>query len=100
MGKVIGHRSWGGVVGIRGSLPFVDGGYLNKPEFSRYDTEGKEWIMEGYGVDPDIMVDQDPYLEFMGTDIQLLRAIEEIKNELKSGGIELAPMPKYPRKDK
>lgn len=100
MGKVIGHRSWGGVVGIRGSLPFVDGGYLNKPEFSRYDTEGKEWIMEGYGVDPDIMVDQDPYLEFMGTDLQLLRAIEEIKIDLKSQGKELAPMPKYPRKDK
>jgi tricorn protease len=100
MGKVIGHRSWGGVVGIRGSLPFVDGGYLNKPEFSRYDTEGKEWIMEGYGVDPDIMVDQDPYLEYMGTDLQLLRAIQEIKIELKSGGKELAPMPGYPRKDK
>ena len=100
MGKVIGHRSWGGVVGIRGSLPFVDGGYLNKPEFSRYDTEGKEWIMEGYGVDPDITVDQDPYLDFMGTDLQLLRAIEEIKIELKSVGKELAPMPRYPKKDK
>ncbi|MHC4629189.1 MAG: S41 family peptidase [Planctomycetota bacterium] len=39
LGKVIGKRTWGGVVGIRGSLPLLDGGFLNKPEFSRYDTE-------------------------------------------------------------
>lgn len=100
MGKVIGHRSWGGVVGIRGSLPFVDGGFLNKPEFSRYDIDGKEWIMEGYGVDPDIVVDQDPYLEYMGTDQQLLRAMEEIKIDLKTQGKELPPMPPYPKKNK
>ncbi|MDZ7376302.1 MAG: PDZ domain-containing protein, partial [candidate division KSB1 bacterium] len=50
LGKLIGKRTWGGVVGIRGTLPLLDGGYLNKPEFSRYDLEGKEWIMEGVGV--------------------------------------------------
>ncbi len=100
MGKVIGRRSWGGVVGIRGSLPFVDGGILNKPEFSRYDTDGKTWIMEGYGVDPDIVVDQDPYQEYMGTDQQLLRAIEEIKIDLKTQHQELAPIPPYPIKTK
>jgi tricorn protease len=27
-GPVIGVRSWGGVIGIRGSLPFTDGGVL------------------------------------------------------------------------
>ncbi len=100
MGKVIGHRTWGGVVGIRGSLPFVDGGFLNKPEFSRYDTEGKEWIMEGYGVDPDIFVDQDPYLEYTGVDQQLDKAIQEIKTELQQHKQELAPPPPYPKKDK
>jgi tricorn protease len=100
MGKIIGMRSWGGVVGIRGSLPFVDGGTLSKPEFSRYDTEGKEWIMEGHGVDPDIVVDQDPYQEYLGNDQQLTRAIEFIKDELKKNPAELAPMPGYPNKSK
>jgi tricorn protease len=59
LGKLVGKRSWGGVVGIRGTLPIVDGGFLNRPEYSRYDTDGKEWIVEGHGVDPDIVVDND-----------------------------------------
>ena len=41
MGPVIGKRTWGGVVGIRGTLPLLDGGVLNRPEFSRYDVAGK-----------------------------------------------------------
>ena len=100
LGKLVGKRSWGGVVGIRGSLPFVDGGYLNKPEFSRYDIEGKEWIMEGYGVDPDIFVDNDPALEFEGTDQQLNKAIEVILDELKQNPPRIAPPPPYPDKRK
>jgi len=99
LGKVIGKRTWGGVVGIRGTLPLLDGGYLNRPEFSRYDIEGKEWIMEGYGVDPDIVVDNDPALEFEGTDQQLNKAIETISDELKNYK-PLPPPPPYPDKSK
>ncbi|MDZ7331355.1 MAG: PDZ domain-containing protein [candidate division KSB1 bacterium] len=84
LGKLIGKRTWGGVVGIRGTLPLLDGGYLNKPEFSRYDLEGKEWIMEGVGVEPDIYVDNDPAKEFAGIDEQLNKAIEVILEELKT----------------
>jgi len=84
LGKLIGKRTWGGVVGIRGTLPLLDGGYLNKPEFSRYDLEGKEWIMEGVGVEPDIFVDNDPAKEFAGIDEQLNKAIEVILDELKT----------------
>lgn len=98
LGKLIGKRSWGGVVGIRGTLPIVDGGYLNRPEFSRYDVEGKEWIMEGYGVDPDIYVDNDPAKEFEGIDQQLNKAIEMILEELRNNPVRLAPPPPYPDK--
>jgi tricorn protease len=84
LGKLIGKRTWGGVVGIRGTLPLLDGGFLNKPEFSRYDLEGKEWIMEGVGVEPDIFVDNDPAKEFAGIDEQLNKAIEVILDELKT----------------
>ncbi len=99
IGKVIGKRSWGGVVGIRGSLPFVDGGTLNKPEFASYDTEGKEWPVEGYGVDPDIEVDNSPADEYAGKDMQLDKAIEVILEELKTRK-EVPPPPPYPKKNK
>jgi len=98
LGKVIGKRTWGGVVGIRGSLPLLDGGYLRKPEFSRYDVEGKKWIIEGYGVEPDIYVDNDPAKEYAGIDEQLDKAIEVILEELKTQEKEIPPLPPYPVK--
>ncbi len=100
IGKVIGVRSWGGVVGIRGSLPFVDGGYLMKPEFGHYAADGKSWIIEGYGVDPDIVVDNNPYKEFLGEDEQLNKAIEVILEELKTNPGTKAPIPPFPDKSK
>ena len=100
IGPLIGTRTWGGVVGIRGSLPLLDGGFLNKPEFSRYDTEGKEWIMEGHGVDPDIVVVNDPAREYRGIDDQLSKAIEVITQELKEHPVRIPSPPPSPDKTK
>ena len=55
--------------------------------------------MEGYGVDPDIVVDNDPVKEFRGEDQQLNKALEEIQNELKTKRIDLPPVPPYPDKN-
>lgn len=96
LGPLIGMRSWGGVIGIRGSLPFVDGGTLNRPEFGLFDIEGKEWIIEGYGVDPDIEIDNDPAREFDGIDDQLNRGIEEILRLLETEGFQLPDRPDFP----
>ncbi len=98
IGKVIGRRTWGGVVGIRGSLPFIDGGDLRKPEFAPYGLNGK-WIIEGHGVDPDIVVDNDPAKEYEGIDQQLNKAIEVIMNELKDYK-EPPAVPPFPDKTK
>ena len=96
LGKLIGKRTWGGVVGIRNSLPLVDGGNFFKPEFALYSKDGKEWIIEGHGVDPDIVVDNDPAKEFHGEDQQLDRGIQQIEEELKTKRYELPPVPPYP----
>jgi tricorn protease len=98
LGKLIGKRSWGGVVGIRGSLPLLDGGTLNRPEFSRYGLEGKEWIIEGKGVSPDEVVDNDPAKEFSGDDQQLDRAIAHLLAELKTKEKSVPPPPPTPKK--
>lgn len=100
IGKAIGKRTWGGVVGIRGTLPFIDGGMMMRPEFAPYDTDGKNWIIEGHGVDPDIEVDNDPAREYAGEDQQLNKAIEQMKEELQSWPKELPAMPPFPDKTK
>jgi tricorn protease len=98
LGKVVGKRTWGGVVGIRGTLPLLDGSYLNKPEFSRYGVDGRNWIIEGQGVEPDIVVDNDPAKEYAGIDQQLDKAIEVILEELKTKEKTVPPLPPYPVK--
>ena len=100
LGKLIGKRTWGGVVGIRGSLPLLDGGQLMKPEFAPFGTDGKNWIIEGIGVEPDIYVDNDPAKEYAGIDEQLNKAIEVIMEELKTKEVKLPPIPPYPIKIK
>ncbi len=100
LGPIIGQRSWGGVVGIRGSLPFLDGGILNRPEFSRFDLEAREWIMEGVGVEPDITVVNNPADEFAGKDDQLTRAIEEIRKRMAAQPVKIPAPPTYPDKKK
>jgi tricorn protease len=98
MGPVVGKRTWGGVVGIRGALPMLDGGVLNRPEFSRYDVAGTTWAIEGVGVEPDIFVDNDPAREYAGEDQQLDKAIEVILDLLKKNPVKLAPPPPLPIK--
>jgi tricorn protease len=99
LGKIIGERTWGGVVGIRGFVPVAtDGGFLSTPEFAPYSADGRQWIIEGHGVDPDIVVDNDPAKEFAGDDQQLDRAIDEIMADLKTASptLPLPPPPPWP----
>jgi tricorn protease len=99
LGTVIGMRTWGGVVGIRGSLPFIDGMDLRKPEFASYSSETSDWIIEGHGVEPDIKIDNDPALEYKGVDAQLDKAIEVIQGQMKDyKGV--PPIPQPPDKSK
>ena len=82
LGKLIGKRSWGGIVGISGSRNYLDGQDMRTPFFTSYSTGG-EWIIEGYGVDPDIEIDINPFEDYKGKDAQLEKAIEVLKAEMK-----------------
>jgi tricorn protease len=96
LGPLIGKRSWGGVVGITSRGPLIDGGVVNVPEFGFTNKDG-EWIIEGYGVDPDIEVDNDPPSVIAGKDPQLERAIAEVMAKLKRP-VKLPPKPAPPVK--
>ena len=92
LGTVIGTRSWGGIVGISGSLPYIDGTDVRVPFFTNYDAKTGEWIVENHGVDPDILIDNDPIKEQAGEDQQLNKAIEVALEQLKNR----KPLPKTP----
>ena len=92
LGTVIGTRTWGGIVGISGPLPYMDGTDVRVPFFTNYDRATGEWIVENHGVDPDILIDNDPVREYAGEDQQLLKAIEVAMEQLK----DRVPLPKVP----
>jgi len=96
LGPLIGKRSWGGVVGITNRGQLIDGGVVNVPEFG-FTNKAGEWIIEGYGVDPDIEVDNDPQSVIAGKDPQLERAIAEVMAKLKTP-VKLPPKPAPPVK--
>jgi tricorn protease len=80
LGKLVGRRTWGGLVGILGFPPLIDGGFVTAPDLAIFTEEG--WIVENVGVAPDIEVEQDPALVAAGKDPQLDRAIEVVLAEL------------------
>ena len=92
LGTVIGTRTWGGIVGISGSLPYIDGTDVRVPFFTNFDAKTGEWIVENHGVDPDILIDNDPIKEQAGEDEQLNKAIEVALEQLKNR----KPLPKTP----
>jgi tricorn protease len=77
IGLLIGKRTWGGVVAVTDHGPLLDGGSVFVPEFGAADENG-HWIIEGHGVDPDIVVEQDPVEVLKGHDPQLERGVQEL----------------------
>ncbi len=92
LGPVIGTRTWGGVRGIRGGMPLLDGGYITRPEFSLYGLDSK-WIVENHGVEPDVVVDNRPDLVMSGHDPQLEKAIDMLMQQIKAHPKTLPPRP-------
>ncbi len=95
VGPLIGTRTWGGLIGYSGVPALIDNGRLTVPTFSFYDTNG-EWAVEGYGVDPDIEVVDDPSLMLDGGDPQLDRAIAEVLKALETNPPTRPNRPDYP----
>jgi len=100
LGPVIGERTWGGVRGIRGYWPLMDGGYITVPEFAMYNPKS-QWIVENIGVEPDVTVDDLPGDVMAGKDAQLDTAVRMLMKKIKANPIQLPPppswLPAYPK---
>ncbi|HEV8130032.1 MAG TPA: S41 family peptidase [Acidobacteriota bacterium] len=97
LGPLIGKRTWGGVVGITGRGPLLDGGTVFVPEFATATVDGK-YVIEGHGVDPDIVVENDAASVISGRDPQLERGISEIMKALEASPKKLPSRPPDPVK--
>lgn len=92
LGPLIGKRTSGAGVWLSDRNRLVDGGMARAAEFAQYRADG-EWIIEGYGVTPDVEVDNLPYATFNGNDAQLQSAIEYLQKKLQAEPI-TRPQPK------
>ena len=97
LAPLIGMRTWGGAVGIEPHQNLLDGGVTTPPQFGLYGLD-RTWLIEGYGVDPDIEVQNLPGDVLRGKDAQLEAAIEHILKRMADDPMELPPPPDYPDK--
>jgi tricorn protease len=95
VGPLVGKRTWGGLVGISGYPPLLDGGMVTAPSFAFFSPDGT-WDVENRGVAPDVEVDLDPYEVRNGRDPQLERAVEIVLEELKKNPPPQPKRPPYP----
>ena len=75
VGPLVGKRTWGGLVGMAGAAPLMDGGFTGAPQSGFWNPNGT-WDVENHGVDPDIEVEMDPASVKAGRDPQLEKAVE------------------------
>ncbi len=95
VGTLVGTRTWGGLVGISGTPPLMDGASVTSPDFGFFSPSG-EWDVENHGVTPDVVVEMDPKLVAEGHDPQLERAVAVAMEKLARSPASEPKKPKYP----
>ncbi|WP_077514413.1 S41 family peptidase [Rhodanobacter sp. B05] len=93
LGPLIGTRTWGGVIGIHGLGPLIDGGDVFVPTYAGIVGLDSKYVVEGHGVDPDIEVKENVSEQLAGRDPQLDKAIEVLQQEIKAHPVVLPPQP-------
>jgi tricorn protease len=99
VGPLVGTRTWGGLVGIYGYPPLLDGGFVTAPRVAIYGLHG-QWEVENHGVAPDIEVENDPASVAAGHDRQLEKAVQVTMEALKNNPVVLPDHPPYPNYQK
>lgn len=96
IGPLVGTRTWGGLIGIFGYPPLVDGGGVTAPRVALYGLQG-EWEVENRGIAPDYEVEFDAKSWRAGRDPQLEKAVELVLEALKKNPLPTYKRPAYPK---
>ncbi|CAM3825590.1 S41 family peptidase [Rheinheimera salexigens] len=81
LAPLVGKRTAGAGVWLSGRNRLSDNGMARVAETAQYAMDGS-WIIEGYGVSPDVEVDNLPYATFNGEDAQLQHALDYLNKQL------------------
>jgi tricorn protease len=95
LGKLVGKRTWGGLVGISFIPVLMDGGHVTSPSVAFFSPKG-EWDVENHGVEPDVAVEQDPKAVSEGRDPQLETAVSIALKDLAQHPAPQVERPAYP----
>ncbi len=95
LGKLVGTRTLGGLIGIGGSPKLIDEGFVTAPSYAFWNSDG-DWEIEGFGVKPDYEVENSPQKLAAGNDQQLNKAVEVILDLLKENHLQTPQRPTYP----
>jgi tricorn protease len=99
IGPLVGTRTWGGLIGIFGYPPLVDGGFVTAPRVALYGLNG-DWEVENHGITPDVEVELDPKAWRAGHDPQLEKAVEVVLGLLEKNPVPTFKRPAYPNYQK
>jgi tricorn protease len=95
LGPLVGKRTWGGLVGILGFPPLMDGGGVTAPNLAFWTPEDG-FAVENEGVPPDVEVEQWPADVIAGKDPQLEKAIQIVLEELRKNPPKKPARPPFP----
>jgi len=97
LGTIIGVPSWGGLVGILNGQRTIDNGNVQQSNNAFYNDKS-QWLVENHGVDPDILLDNDPASASAGRDLQLEKAIAVLQQQIKEKPFTWPGVPGYPKR--
>jgi tricorn protease len=97
LGKVVGTRTWGGEIWLSQDNVLVDRGIATAAETGVFGPEG-DWLIEGTGVIPDVVVDNLPRATADGHDAQLDAAVKLLLDDLAREPVPTPRTPRYPDK--
>jgi tricorn protease len=95
VGKLVGKRTWGGLVGRAAAPELMDGGFVSSPSSGVWSPNG-QWEVENHGIAPDVEVELEPELVLKGRDPQLEKAVQLVMEELQQHPLPHPHRPAYP----
>ena len=96
VGKLIGKRTWGGLVGRAAAPELMDGGFVSAPSSAVWNPTTSQWEVENHGISPDIEIELDPEAVRNGHDPQLEKAVQVVMEELGKAPLREPKHPAYP----